>query len=97
MSTKTSPENGSNIQTSCPSTEVKDGGKTLEPDKLVVVGKEDTGLLKLTTAIFYAVSSFLIMVVNKQVLTVHGFPSFQVRLEIGSKHVVPCLLGNVDI
>ena len=47
---------------------------------LVVVGKEDTGLLKLTTAIFYAVSSFLIMVVNKQVLTVHGFPSFQVRL-----------------
>ena len=45
----------------------------------MVVGKEDTGLLKLTTAIFYAVSSFLIMVVNKQVLTVHGFPSFQVR------------------
>ena len=79
MSTKTSPETGSDTQTSCPSPEVKDGGKTLEPDKLVVVGKEDTGLLKLTTAIFYAVSSFLIMVVNKQVLTVHGFPYFQVR------------------
>ena len=38
----------------------------------------EEGLLKLFTALFYAISSFLIMVVNKQVLTVHGFPSFQV-------------------
>ena len=42
-------------------------------------GGREEGLLKLFTALFYAISSFLIMVVNKQVLTVHGFPSFQVN------------------
>jgi len=35
-------------------------------------------LLKLLTALFYGVSSFMIMVVNKRVLTVYSFPSFQV-------------------
>jgi len=35
-------------------------------------------LVKLSTAVFYGVSSFMIMVVNKRVLTVYSFPSFQV-------------------
>lgn len=35
-------------------------------------------LLKMLTALFYGVSSFMIMVVNKRVLTVYSFPSFQV-------------------
>jgi len=35
-------------------------------------------LLKVSTALFYGLSSFLIMVINKRVLTVHHFPSFQV-------------------
>lgn len=35
-------------------------------------------LLKMLSALFYGVSSFMIMVVNKRVLTVYSFPSFQV-------------------
>jgi len=35
-------------------------------------------LLKVLTALFYGISSFMIMVVNKRVLTVYSFPSFQV-------------------
>jgi len=35
-------------------------------------------VMKVLTAIFYGVSSFMIMVVNKRVLTVYSFPSFQV-------------------
>eukprot|EP00092_Neocalanus_flemingeri_P005240 GFUD01005633.1.p1 GENE.GFUD01005633.1~~GFUD01005633.1.p1 ORF type:complete len:338 (+),score=77.44 GFUD01005633.1:309-1322(+) len=35
-------------------------------------------LMKMLTALFYGVSSFMIMVVNKRVLTVYSFPSFQV-------------------
>jgi len=35
-------------------------------------------LKKVLTAVFYGVSSFMIMVVNKRVLTVYSFPSFQV-------------------
>lgn len=34
--------------------------------------------LRIMTAVFYGVSSFMIMVVNKRVLTVYKFPSFQV-------------------
>ena len=34
-------------------------------------------LLKMLTALFYGISSFMIMVVNKRVLTVYSFPSFQ--------------------
>lgn len=49
--------------------------------------REGEGLLKLFTALFYAISSFLIMVVNKQVLTVHDFPSFQVNLLINTRIV----------
>lgn len=33
---------------------------------------------KIGAAVFYGVASFMIMVVNKHVLTVHKFPSFQV-------------------
>ncbi|KAK9500600.1 hypothetical protein O3M35_001838 [Rhynocoris fuscipes] len=33
--------------------------------------------MKINSALFYAVSSFMIMVVNKSVLTSYGFPSFQ--------------------
>ena len=36
-------------------------------------------LLRVGAALFYGVASFMIMVVNKHVLTVHKFPSFQVR------------------
>ena len=39
-------------------------------------------LLKLLTALFYGVSSFMIMVVNKRVLTVYSFPSFQGYLKL---------------
>ncbi|XP_023336563.1 UDP-N-acetylglucosamine/UDP-glucose/GDP-mannose transporter [Eurytemora carolleeae] len=35
-------------------------------------------LIRILTALFYGASSFLIMVVNKRVLTVYNFPSFQV-------------------
>jgi len=35
-------------------------------------------ILKVSTALFYGVASFMIMVVNKRVLTVYSFPSFQV-------------------
>jgi solute carrier family 35 protein len=34
--------------------------------------------MRILTAVFYGAASFLIMVVNKQVLTVYKFPSFQV-------------------
>jgi len=34
--------------------------------------------VRILTALFYGLSSFLIMVVNKRVLTVYSFPSFQV-------------------
>ncbi len=36
-------------------------------------------LLRIGAAVFYAVASFMITVVNKHVLTVHHFPSFQVN------------------
>jgi len=42
-------------------------------------------LLRIGAALFYGVASFMIMVVNKHVLTVHKFPSFQVS----SNHFVP--------
>jgi len=35
-------------------------------------------MTKVGTALFYGVASFMIMVINKRVLTVHHFPSFQV-------------------
>jgi len=35
-------------------------------------------IFKIATAMFYGVASFMIMVVNKRVLTVYSFPSFQV-------------------
>jgi len=35
-------------------------------------------MFKVAAALFYGVSSFMIMVVNKRVLTVYKFPSFQV-------------------
>lgn len=35
-------------------------------------------MFKVATALFYGISSFMIMVVNKRVLTVYSFPSFQV-------------------
>ena len=33
---------------------------------------------RIGAAVFYGVASFMIMVVNKHVLTIHKFPSFQV-------------------
>ena len=41
---------------------------------------------QVASAMFYGVSSFMIMVVNKRVLTVYGFPSFQV---LGIGQVTP--------
>ena len=38
-------------------------------------------LPKILSALFYAFASFMIMVVNKLVLTGHHFPSFQVSIE----------------
>ena len=79
MPLKTSAEEGSDGESLLASTS-EDGkvdGK-VEARQVPGGGREE-GLLKLFTALFYAISSFLIMVVNKQVLTVHGFPSFQVN------------------
>ena len=77
MPMKTSAEEGSEAENLLAST--SGGGKE---DGKVEASRQNPGeggLLKLVTALFYAISSFLIMVVNKQVLTVHGFPSFQVN------------------
>jgi len=41
---------------------------------------EKSLFMRILTAVFYGVASFMIMVVNKQVLTVHKFPSFQVKI-----------------
>ena len=78
MPMKTSAEDGSDSEKLLASTS-PDGKEDAQTRQMPSGGstKED-GLLKLFTALFYAISSFLIMVVNKQVLTVHGFPSFQV-------------------
>lgn len=46
-------------------------------------------LLRILTAIFYGVSSFMIMVINKRVLTVYNFPSFQV---LGLGQIVATIL-----
>ena len=37
-----------------------------------------TWFLRVSSAVFYAVASFMIMVINKRILTVYKFPSFQV-------------------
>jgi len=37
-----------------------------------------TWFLRIASALFYAVASFMIMVINKRILTVYKFPSFQV-------------------
>ena len=39
-----------------------------------------TWFLRVSSAVFYAVASFMIMVINKRILTVYKFPSFQVRV-----------------
>ena len=36
--------------------------------------------LRVSSAVFYAVASFMIMVINKRILTVYKFPSFQVYI-----------------
>lgn len=46
-------------------------------------------LFRVLTALFYGVSSFMIMVVNKRVLTVYKFPSFQV---LGLGQIVATIL-----
>lgn len=38
-------------------------------------------VMRVLTALFYGLASFLIMVVNKNVLTTNKFPSFQARSE----------------
>ena len=40
--------------------------------------KQSPMWLRLFSAFFYGLASFLIMMINKTVLTVYGFPSFQV-------------------
>ena len=45
-------------------------------------------LARIATAVFYAVASFMIMVVNKHVLTVHKFPSFQVWFTLSFPFVI---------
>ena len=62
-------------------------GKALIPSKNVSVVRTESPSKKskndlmprIGAALFYGVSSFMIMVVNKHVLTIHKFPSFQVR------------------
>lgn len=39
---------------------------------------DTTWFLRIASALFYAVASFMIMVINKRILTVYKFPSFQV-------------------
>jgi len=46
-------------------------------------------LLRILSALFYGVASFMIMVVNKRVLTVYKFPSFQV---LGLGQIVATLI-----
>ena len=49
---------------------------------------------RIAAALFYGIASFMIMVVNKHVLTIHKFPSFQVRflkentVELGYKSML---------
>ncbi len=62
-------------------------GKALIPSKNVSVVRTESPSKKskndlmprIGAALFYGVASFMIMVVNKHVLTIHKFPSFQVR------------------
>ena len=79
MPMKTSAEEGSDADNLLASTSAvgKEDGKV--EGRQVPGGSREESLLKLFTTLFYAISSFLIIVVNKQVLTVHGFPSFQVK------------------
>ena len=106
MAMKTSAEDGSdaeNLLAEGPSVTGKEdaaGSLVKVQSSLIKVGaarqatggsSREDGLLKISTALFYAISSFLIMVVNKQVLTVHGFPSFQVKPKRKSEHIKGCL------
>ena len=90
MLVKTSAEDSSDSENLLASSS-QDGKENAQQARQMPSGggssREGEGLLKLFTALFYAVSSFLIMVVNKQVLTVHGFPSFQVNLLINTRIV----------
>lgn len=52
-------------------------GKATEPLLEESAEKPSSMWLKVTSALFYAVSSFMITVVNKSVLTSYAFPSFQ--------------------
>lgn len=62
----------------------------MEQDKASAAEKDfRTLLLRVLTALFYGVASFMIMVVNKRVLTVYRFPSFQV---LGLGQMVATLL-----
>lgn len=60
------------------------------------VKKQSPLWLKLFSALFYGTSSFLIMMINKTVLTVYGFPSFQV-LGLGQMvaSIIVLLLGKM--
>ena len=62
-------------------------GKALIPSKNVSVVRTESPSKKskndlmprIGAALFYGVASFMIMVVNKHVLTIHKFPSFQTK------------------
>ena len=47
------------------------------PSKEEVKDASSKFVMSVSTAAFYGLASFLIMVINKRVLTVHHFPSFQ--------------------
>ena len=40
--------------------------------------QRQTWILRVSSAAFYALASFMIMVINKRILTVYKFPAFQV-------------------
>eukprot|EP00095_Tigriopus_kingsejongensis_P001558 maker-scaffold137_size321222-snap-gene-2.19 protein:Tk01558 transcript:maker-scaffold137_size321222-snap-gene-2.19-mRNA-1 annotation:"udp-sugar transporter ust74c" len=55
-----------------------------------VVPESSTIFMKVFSALFYGIASFLIMVINKNVLTVHGFPSFNI---LGLSQMIASLVG----
>ena len=63
-----------------------------EPPESNIFGSHTELIKKILAALFYGISSVMIMIVNKTVLTHYQFPSFQV-LGLGQMFATVLILG----
>ena len=59
---------------------ISDSQESSNDDNQGITKLESSLFLRISSAAFYGTASFMITVINKRILTVYKFPSFQVSL-----------------